>query len=104
MQDILGNHLAGVPPRRVAKDAPAYEKLAARLKLDAKAFKMFLYGFFVSAPLSHYVTGWLQRVFAGRTNTLAGKLAQILASLLVSSPITAICERRHYQGARGKHG
>jgi len=90
IQDILGNHLAGVPPRRVSKDAPLYEKLAARLKLDARAFKMLLYGVFVSAPLSHYVTGMLQRMFAGKTNTFVGKLAQILTSLLISSPIMAI--------------
>ncbi|EKM61152.1 uncharacterized protein PHACADRAFT_247568 [Phanerochaete carnosa HHB-10118-sp] len=90
VQDILGNHIAGVPPRRVPKDAPLYEKLAARLKLDSRAFKMLIYGFFVSAPLSHYTTGMLQRMFAGRTNTFAGKAAQILASLLISSPLTAI--------------
>lgn len=92
IQDIIGNHVAGVPPKRVAKDAPLYEKLAARLQVDSRAFKMMLYGFFVSAPLSHAVTGWLQRAFAGKTNTLPGKLAQILASCLISSPITAVCE------------
>lgn len=90
VQDILGNHLAGVPPKRVPKDAPLYEKLAARLKIDGKAFKMLLYGVFISAPLSHYTTGYLQKVFAGRTNTLTGKVAQILASCLISSPITAV--------------
>ncbi|GJE87622.1 Mpv17/PMP22 family protein [Phanerochaete sordida] len=90
VQDILGNHLAGVPPRRVPKDAPFYEKLAAALKLDARAFKMAIYGFCVSAPLSHYTTGTLQRMFAGKTNTLFGKLAQILTSLLVQSPMVAL--------------
>ena len=100
VQDILGNHLAGVPPKRVPKDAPLYEKLAAQLKVDAKAFKMFLYGFFISAPLSHYTTGYLQKAFAGKTNTLAGKLAQILASCLISSPITAVCESRMMLSSR----
>lgn len=90
IQDILGNHLAGVPPKRVSKDAPFYEKLAARLKLDSRALKMFVYGFFVSAPLSHFTTGVLQRVFAGRTNTFAGKLLQVLASLVFQAPLTVI--------------
>ena len=80
-----------MPPKRVPKDAPLYEKLAAQLRVDARTFKMFLYGFFVSAPLSHYVTGWLQRAFAGKTNTFKGKVAQIAASCIISSPITAFC-------------
>ena len=83
-----------MPPKRVPKDAPLHEKLAARLRIDARTFKMFLYGFLVSAPLSHVVTGWLQRMFAGKTGTLKGKIVQILASCAISSPITAICERR----------
>ena len=40
VQDILGNHLAGMPPKRVAKDAPFYEKVAAALRIDARTFKM----------------------------------------------------------------
>lgn len=47
---------------------------------------MALYGFFVSAPLSHYLVMALQRAFRGRTSPL-WKIAQILASNLLVTPI-----------------
>lgn len=47
---------------------------------------MALYGFFISAPLSHYLVSGLQRAFRGRTTPL-WKLAQIIASNLVVTPI-----------------
>lgn len=47
---------------------------------------MALYGFFISAPLSHYLISALQRAFAGKTTPL-WKLLQIVASNLLVSPI-----------------
>lgn len=48
--------------------------------------KMAVYGAFISAPLGHILVTLLQRAFAGRTSTKS-KLAQILVSNLVVSPI-----------------
>jgi peroxisomal membrane protein 2 len=48
--------------------------------------KMALYGFFISAPLSHYLILGLQKAFRGKTGVL-WKLAQIVASNLVVTPI-----------------
>ena len=86
IQVILATHLAGVPARRVPKDAPLDSHLLARAKVDTKALKMGVYGVCVSAPLSHYMIGMLQRAFAGRTST-RDKILQILASNLIVSPI-----------------
>lgn len=47
---------------------------------------MALYGLLVSAPLSHYLIGLLQKAFAGKTSPRA-KIAQIVASNLLVSPI-----------------
>jgi hypothetical protein len=89
LQEVLGAHLARVPVKRPSKHAPAYEHVAARARVDAKAVKMFLYGLLVSAPLGHVLVGALQRAFAGRTDSRA-KLLQILASNLIVAPIQTI--------------
>lgn len=47
---------------------------------------MAIYGAFVSAPMSHYLVGALQKVFAGKTSGRA-KIAQILANNLLIAPI-----------------
>ena len=86
LQEILANHIAGVPTKKVSKDAPAYERFLAAAKIDSKPFKMALYGFFVSAPLGHALVGRLQKAFAGQTGTKA-KVLQILASNLITAPI-----------------
>lgn len=86
LQEVIGSHLAGVPTKRPSKNAPIYQHLLARAKVDAKAMKMFLYGLLVSAPLSHVLVGTLQRAFAGKTSGKA-KLAQVLASNLIVAPI-----------------
>ena len=65
--------------------------MLARARVDARAFKMALYGFVVSAPLSHVLVGELQKAFAGRTGR-AAKIGQVLASNLIVSPIQAFCE------------
>lgn len=86
VQEILAAHLAKVPVRQPPKDAPVYEHALARAKLDSKALKMAVYGFFVSAPMGHILVGTLQKAFAGKTGTGA-KVAQILASNLLIAPI-----------------
>ncbi|KIW21045.1 hypothetical protein PV08_01624 [Exophiala spinifera] len=48
--------------------------------------KMAAYGAFISAPMGHFLIGFLQWVFAGRTS-LKAKILQILASNLVVAPI-----------------
>lgn len=88
VQEILGSHLAGTPTQRPPKEAPDVIHLLARAKIDTKALKMALYGFLVSAPLSHILVGNLQRFFAGKTGTGA-KIAQIIASNLLIAPIQA---------------
>jgi len=88
LQEVLGSHLARVPVRPAPKNAPAYSHLLARAKVDARAGKMALYGFLVSAPLSHVLVGQLQRIFAGRTGR-AAKIGQVVTSSLIVSPIQA---------------
>jgi hypothetical protein len=59
--------------------------------IDSKALKMAIYGFLVSAPLSHLLIGLLQKAFAGQSSTRS-KIAQILASNLLVSPIQTSCK------------
>ena len=91
LQEILGSHLANVPVRHPAKDAPFYSHALARAKVDARAVKMAVYGLLVSAPLSHVLVSALQKAFAGRTGR-AAKLGQVVASNLIVSPIQTVCE------------
>ncbi|KAH9984655.1 hypothetical protein BJV74DRAFT_848071 [Russula compacta] len=86
LQEVLGSHLASVPVRQPAKDAPLYSHVLARVKVDARAVKMAIYGLLVSAPLSHVLIGELQKAFAGKTGR-AAKLGQVVASNLIVSPI-----------------
>ncbi|KAG6819497.1 hypothetical protein H0H93_011311 [Arthromyces matolae] len=88
LQEVLGSSIAGVPVKKPAKNAPFVLHILAALNVDLKAFKMAIYGFLVSAPISHYLTGTLQKAFAGRTGT-AAKIGQLLANSLIISPITS---------------
>ncbi|KAG9005942.1 hypothetical protein FRB94_001070 [Tulasnella sp. JGI-2019a] len=86
LQEVIACHAASIPfvaPKR----APEYAHALAALKIDAKAVKMFIYGFFVSAPLNHYLMGTLQKIFAGKTSRGA-KLAQLFAANFVVAPIS----------------
>jgi len=85
VQEILGSNLSGTPTK-VSKDASPLVRALAWAHVDAKALKMAIYGFLVSAPLSHFLIGLLQKAFTGKTSTRA-KIAQILASNLLVSPI-----------------
>jgi peroxisomal membrane protein 2 len=88
LQEVLGSNLAGVPAKKVPKDYPFFYKMLMKAHIDTRALKMAVYGFLVSAPLAHFLVGTLQKAFANRTSRGA-KVAQILASNLVISPITA---------------
>jgi hypothetical protein len=86
LQEVLGSNFAGVPVKKPARNAPLVAHILARGHIDIKAVKMALYGFFVAAPLGHYLVGTLQKLFAGRTGTGA-RIGQILASNLIIAPI-----------------
>ncbi|KAI1793951.1 hypothetical protein LXA43DRAFT_1092310 [Ganoderma leucocontextum] len=84
-QEILASHIAGVPPPRVAKDAPLLVHILARAQVSGKAFKMAAYGALVSAPVSHVLINTLQKAFAGQTG-LRGRVGMLLASQLIVAP------------------
>jgi len=86
LQEVLARHLAGVPSRKVHPSAGVLERLLAASKLNAKAFKMALFGFLVSAPLGHALVKTMQRAFAGRTGP-GVKLGMMATGLLVIAPI-----------------
>jgi hypothetical protein len=75
-----------MPVKKPARDAPALIHLLARSHIDLRAVKMAIYGFLVSAPISHFLVGLLQKAFAGKTGTGA-KIGQIVASNLLVAPI-----------------
>ncbi|KIM47872.1 hypothetical protein M413DRAFT_439550 [Hebeloma cylindrosporum] len=85
LQEVLGSNLSGTPAN-VSKDASPLVRALGSAHIDTKAVKMAIYGFLVSAPLSHFLIGILQKAFAGQTSTRA-KIAQILASNLLIAPI-----------------
>lgn len=87
-QEVLASHIANAPVQRPPKNASFITHLLASAKIDAKSFKMALYGLLVSAPLGHVLVGALQKKFAGKTSTGA-KIGQILASNLLVAPIQA---------------
>ena len=86
LQEVLARHLAGVPSRKVRPSGGPLEHLFAASKVNAKAFKMALFGFLVSAPLGHVLVKTMQRFFAGRTGP-GVKLGMLATSLLVIAPI-----------------
>ncbi|KIY66167.1 hypothetical protein CYLTODRAFT_399177 [Cylindrobasidium torrendii FP15055 ss-10] len=86
LQEVLGSHLAGVPPSRISKNLPFVFRLLAKYHFDLKAVKMALYGLLVSAPLSHVLVGALQKAFTGKTG-IGARVGQILASNLLIAPI-----------------
>jgi len=81
--------MARTPVKRTPKNAPVIDKALAAARVDDVAAKMAVYGFAVSAPLSHVLVSTLQRVFAGKTSP-AAKIGQILASNLINAPIQTV--------------
>lgn len=62
LQEVLGSKIAGAAPK-VHKNASPLARTFASAYIDARAVKMALYGFLVSAPLSHFLVGTLQKAF-----------------------------------------
>jgi len=85
LQEILGSHLAGVPVAH-SKGSSAVTRTFAGAHVNLKAFKMALYGFLVSAPISHVLVTQLQAAFAGKTSP-AAKIGQLLANNFIVAPI-----------------
>ncbi|KAF8167762.1 hypothetical protein B0H34DRAFT_792456 [Crassisporium funariophilum] len=85
LQEVLGSNLSG-SPAKVSKDSSGVVRSLESVHVNAKAVKMAIYGFLVSAPLSHFLVGLLQKAFIGKTSTGA-KVAQIVANSLLVSPI-----------------
>jgi len=85
LQEVLGSKIAGAVPK-VHKNASPLARTLASFYIDAKAAKMAVYGLLVSAPLSHYLFGVLQKTFEGKSS-FRDKIRQILASNLLISPI-----------------
>lgn len=74
LSEVIASYLAG------EKDPKTGSYVSSRVP------KMALYGFFVSAPLSHYLVQALQRAYRGKTGAL-WKIAQIVTSQLLVTPI-----------------
>lgn len=74
LSEIVASYVAG------EKDPKTGSYISSRVP------KMALYGFFVSAPLSHYLVAALQRAFQGKTSAV-WKVAQIVASQLLVTPV-----------------
>jgi peroxisomal membrane protein 2 len=87
LQEVLGSHLSGTPAN-VSKGASAMVRSLQSVHFNAKAVKMAIYGFLISAPMSHMLVGLLQKAFAGKTS-LRARVAQIIANNLLVSPIQA---------------
>ncbi|KAG0696035.1 hypothetical protein DFH29DRAFT_984768 [Suillus ampliporus] len=80
LQEVIGSNVAGLPMPQISKDAAPLTKALARARIDSKAIKMAMYGFFVSAPMSHFLVG---------LQGLKARLGQLLASNLLIAPINA---------------
>jgi len=86
LQEVIARHLAGVPTPKFHPSSGPLEHLFAASKINAKAFKMALFGFLVSAPLGHTMIKTVHRIFAGRTGPSA-KLGMLATTMLVVAPI-----------------
>jgi hypothetical protein len=89
LQEVFASHLAGIPPSKAAKNASPIVHALAAAHINMKSLKMAAYGAFISAPVSHYLVGVLQSIFAGKTNPSA-KAAQILCSNIFVAPIQTV--------------
>lgn len=116
LAEILAGKFAGVgpaenklPPGQVSekeaiKQQPLrfLEAFFAQLGINKRALQMFIYGFAISAPLGHVMTGVLQRAFAGKT-TARDRVMQIitanLTTAVISNTVYLIC-MAYINGAR----
>ncbi|KAG7099060.1 hypothetical protein E1B28_000935 [Marasmius oreades] len=106
LQEVVASHIAGAPVKKPSRNAPILQHLLARARIDTRAVKLAIYGFLVSAPLSHVLVGSLQKFFAGKVGVQA-KMAQIFVHNLLISPIQALAyltSMAIINGARTKEG
>jgi len=85
VQEYAAGKIVGLRPKLAPGEATGLPPLDW-VKKNERAFKLAAYGAFISAPLSHFLMGILQKTFAGATGTQA-KVKMILASNLFVSPI-----------------
>lgn len=118
LAEVLAGKFAGVAPatsqstpgtynekKRAAQNNPAglVQTYLAKAGINERALKMFVYGFLVSAPMGHVLTGLLQKAFEGRTTT-RDKILQIITSNLTASVIANtvyLACMAYINGARG---
>ncbi|PWN91698.1 hypothetical protein FA10DRAFT_300287 [Acaromyces ingoldii] len=97
LAEVLAGKFAGVAPaskkltpeeKRRQQGDPVQAFLSAfeAVGINERALKMFVYGFAISAPLGHVMTGILQRAFAGKT-TPKDRIQQIITSNLTVSVV-----------------
>ena len=111
LAEILAGHLAGLPaatakannisPSKrqdggllqtlVSNPVRGVQLLGDLLGVNQRAAIMFLYGYFISAPMSSTLTSLLQKAFKGKT-TGKDKIAQIVVSSLTVTPISSVGE------------
>lgn len=113
--EVLASRLAGVVPSAPSGSASEKRQQAEQnplhfitthleaLGINQRALKMFAYGFAISAPLGHVMTGALQSAFAGRTTTRDKILQIITANLTVSviGNLVYLTSMAYINGARG---
>lgn len=100
LAEVLAGHFAGLPSASAGGKERQHHfesggvlgltsALLARLGINDRAGKMFIYGSLVSAPLGHVLTGMLQRAFVGKTSP-RDKVMQIVVSSLTVTVITNV--------------
>ncbi|PWN50797.1 hypothetical protein IE53DRAFT_368607 [Violaceomyces palustris] len=111
LAEILAGKLAGVAPATKVSEKEAAQQQPLRLLkayaeaagINERAAKMAFYGFFISAPMGHVLTGLLQKAFAGKTST-KDKILQIITSNLTvavfANTVYLSC-MAYINGARG---
>jgi len=86
ISEILQQHFARVPRKRVDKDASLLTRLRAYFKITDKAFKMGLYGLLVAAPLGHFLVKGILLAFEHKKDPVKSMLVGA-TSMLVTAPL-----------------
>jgi len=89
LSEVLQLHFAGVPRKRVSKDASLWTRFLAYFKIEGKAFKMGLYGALFAAPVGHYILHMLLDTF-GHIEPMGGAIVGAI-SMLVIAPLQISC-------------
>jgi len=89
ISEVAAGELSGSPPRPLSDKERTGILPIDVVKRYHKALEMSAYGFFISAPLSHYLLQGLQRVFAGKTSA-RWKVLMIVCSDLLLSPLQQV--------------